>query len=226
MTRRNTGSSGRRAAAAWAGVAAQLVFTVYWLIAPLWQGGRYSVLEHSISDMYAVTAPAGTVMVVVLTVCGAATLVFVFFTLIPAVRSTGWAGWLGCILLALSIFGLGDLLTPFERLACRLADPGCTPEAQVANAGGQLDSTLSTIGIAFLITACVFLFIATRKVAGWSRTAVVMLTVAIAIAVVSVLLALFGQAAGGLLERVIALLGAGAIAVLAARSRPFGKVMA
>jgi hypothetical protein len=40
------------------------------------------------------------------------------------------------VLLALSVVGLGDLLTVTERLACRMADPGCTAAAQIAAASG------------------------------------------------------------------------------------------
>jgi hypothetical protein len=48
------------------------------------------------------------------------------------------------VLLALSVYGVGDLLSPFEREACRLADPGCTASDQAANAGGILDSLITT----------------------------------------------------------------------------------
>jgi hypothetical protein len=46
----------------------------------------------------------------------------------------------------LSIYGLGDLLSPLEREGCRLADRGCTAAAQFANSGGKLDAALSTLG--------------------------------------------------------------------------------
>ena len=154
------------------GISAQLAFTLYWLIAPLWQGPRYSVLAHSISDMYAETAPAGALMVVVVTACGGGTLGWVIFGLRPRLRGTGWAGVTGCVLLGLSIFGLGDLLTPFERLACRIADPGCSATAQLANAGGRLDATLSTIGIILLIAAGFTLALAFSRTSSLAGTAI------------------------------------------------------
>ncbi|MCA2176125.1 DUF998 domain-containing protein [Nonomuraea glycinis] len=43
-------------------------------MAASWQGPRYSVLAHTISDLYAVTAPGGMFLVVVFTLCGAATI--------------------------------------------------------------------------------------------------------------------------------------------------------
>lgn len=199
------------------GIGAQVVFTVYWLVAPLWQGPRYSVVTRSISDMYAVTAPYGAVMVVVLTLCGAATIGFVLLGLLPQLRRAGRTGWAACLLLALSIFGLGDLLTPFERLGCRLADPGCTPTAQLTNAGGTLDATLSTIGILLLVIAGGFGYAAVRRIPSWRPLAVPVL-------VLTVLLVLgFGTAGfgppdlAGLSERLVALTGAVMITVLAVR---------
>lgn len=70
-----------RRSAAWIGVVAQIAFCLGWLIAPLWQGSRYSVLAHTISDMYAVTASHGRVLVVLITACGVATAIFVWFGL-------------------------------------------------------------------------------------------------------------------------------------------------
>jgi hypothetical protein len=57
----------------------------------------------------------------------------------------------GSVLFGLSIYGLGDLLSPFEREACRLADPGCTWAAQVANSGGTLDAALSVVGLVLFV---------------------------------------------------------------------------
>src|SRR4051794_26207257 len=121
---------------AWAGFAAQVAFVASWLLAAAWQGDGYSVTAHTISDMYAVTAPGGLILVVVLTLCGLATALFALLSVRPVLRPGGRSATIGAVLLALSIYGLGDLLSPFEREACRLADPGCTPEDQAANLGG------------------------------------------------------------------------------------------
>ena len=118
-----------------------------WLIAGLWQGARYSVLSHSISDMYAVTAPGGMFLVVVITLCGLATVLFAALSVGPTFRRAGWPAAVGSVRLGLSICGLGDLLTPFERLACRIADSGCSPAAQVANSGGMLDAVRSALSV-------------------------------------------------------------------------------
>jgi hypothetical protein len=195
---------------------AQVLFVLTWLLGPIWQGPRYNVLAHSISDMYAVTAPGGLIFVSVFTVTGAITILFALVTVWRTFAPGGWTGVVGAILLALSIFGLGDLLTVFERLACRLADAGCTTSSQLANLGGKLDATLSTIGVLLFIAAAVFLSVSMAKTTGWSSW--VWPTRAVAAAALAVFLAdgaLSDSGLAGLLERVIAALGAIAIAVLA-----------
>ena len=197
------------------GVAAQLVFTFSWLLAPAWQGPAYRVLAHSISDLYARGAPGGAVMVVVLTVCGAATIGYVFAALLPRLRPVGRSGTVGAVLLALSIFGLGDLLTPFERLACRLADPGCSPSAQLSNLGGKLDATLSTIGIAILVASGFVLAAAIRRLPGQRRTARAVFVAAVVLVVLFFSSVVVPAGDGGLVERLIAVTGATMIVLTA-----------
>jgi Protein of unknown function (DUF998) len=206
---------------AWAGLLAQLAFVVSWGLASNWQGSRYSTVAHSISDMYAETAPHAWFLIVVFTVCGAATIGFALGAVRRALRPGGWTATVGSALLAVSIVGLGDLLTPAERLACRLADPGCTTSKQIANTGGMLDNTLSTYGVLALVLAGIFLSFAMRRAATWRGwawptrwTMVLLFAAAFADAI--------GQhyGLGGLFERLIALIGAiwlGALAVAVLR---------
>lgn len=227
------GSSGGRAAVrrwAWLGLAAQAVFVATWLVAAFWQGPRYSVIAHTISDLYAVTAPHGAFLVVVLSFCGAATVGFALRSVWSALHAGGWRAATGSILLALSIVGLGNLLSPAERLACRMADPGCTATRQLSNTGGQLDNIISSLGLLVLIIAAFFLAAAMRRAHGWegwarpTRWTAVLITV---FGVASVLT----QGAGytGLFERLVAALGAAGLAVLAigvlrrTRPRPDGS---
>jgi hypothetical protein len=198
---------------AWAGFAAQVVFVASWLVAAAWQGDNYSVRAHTISDMYAVTAPGGLFLVVVLTLCGLATVLFAVLSVRPTLRTT-----VGALLLALSIYGVGDLLSPFEREACRLADSGCTESDQVSNLGGALDSAISTVGILLFLAATFVLAAAMKRTPGWQRWAWPARWVGIGFAVLLVLLVV-AQAAdlGGLLERLVAAGGAAAIAALALR---------
>ena len=203
---------------AWVGFAAQVVFVLSWLVAAAWQGDGYQVLAHTISDMYAVTAPGGLFLAVVLTLCGLATVLFALLSVRPALRPGGRAATVGAVLLALSIYGLGDLLSPFEREACRLADPGCTGPDQAANLGGKLDSVLSTVGIMLFVAAAFVLAAAMRRTPGWERQVWPARWVGIGFAVLLVVFAAAEAAdLDGLLERLVAAFGSAAIAALALR---------
>jgi hypothetical protein len=196
-------------------VVANIVFVAAWLLAAAWQGPTYSVAAHTISDMYADGAPGAWFLVVTFTLCGAAVLLFAFRSLWPALRAAGWPARVGVILLGLSIFGLGDLLSVFEQQGCRLADAGCTPEAQAATFGGAADATLSTVG-AFALPVCgVLLALAMKRLPQWQSW--FRPTVFVAIGLLALLLLdgiLGGVGAGGIGERLFALGGAAWITVL------------
>jgi hypothetical protein len=197
---------------------AQIAFVLSWLIAGLWQGARYSALSHSISDMYAVTAPGGMFLVVVFTLCGLATVLFAALSVWLTLRRAGWPAAVGSVLLGLSIYGLGDLLTPFERLACRIADGGCSPAAQLANTGGMLDALLSTVGILVFAAAAFFLATALRRTPGWQDWAWPARWVGLAfILILAADVATSSLGFGGLMERLLAVFGAAAIGALAWR---------
>lgn len=214
------GTAQRQAGPArWArlGVAAQVAFLVALFAAPSWQGSRYSVLDHTISDMTAETAPHAAILIVAFTICGAATIVFALRSVWPALRPGGWRTAVGAVLLALSVPGLGDLLSARERLACRMADPGCTTHLQIANAGGKMDNTVTSIGVLLLVVAGFFLASAMRRTPGWQgwvRPTRWTAVLALAFAVADVLTQDHGL--GGLFERLVAVTGAGALALLAA----------
>ena len=152
-------------------VVAQIVFVASFLIAATWQGPRYDAMTQSMSDMYAVTAPKGLFLVVSFTLCGVATVLFAGLAVWPALRRAGWPAAVGSSLLALSIAGMGDVLSPFERLACRMADPGCTYAAQAANAGGALDNNYSFFGILLFAIAPFFVAEAFRRLPEWKALA-------------------------------------------------------
>jgi hypothetical protein len=204
---------------AWAGLVAQVAFVLSWLVAAFWQGSRYSPMSQTISDMYAVTAPRGMFLVVVITLCGIATILFALLALRPALRGAGWVATLGCVLLALSIYGVGDALTPFEREACRIADQGCSDADQLANLGGTLDAVLSTAGIFLFIGATFVLAEAMKRAPGWRAWAWPARGVGIGFVALLVVLAATETAGlGGLMERLLAALGAAAIAAAAAHT--------
>ena len=197
-------------------IVAKVVFVGSWMLAVAWQGPKYSELAHSISDMYAETAPGGAFLVVMFTLCGAATIWFALRSLRTSLRPGGWLATTGAILLGLSIFGLGDLLSVSEREACRLADPGCTSTSQLANFGGTMDANLSTMGLVAFIIAGFFLAAAMKRTEGW-QSWVRPVRWSMVLMIVLLIVDGIGQGAGfaGLAERLIALAGAAGIAVLA-----------
>ena len=147
---------------AWVGIGAQVMFTVAWLVAQAWQPPTYRPLAHTISDRYAVGAPYPAVLMTAITLSGAGTIAFAVGALRPALAGH-WTGIVGWLLVAVSILGLGDLLTVFEREGCQLAVAGCTPKAQTANAGGALDAALSSFGLVALGISGFFIGTALRK---------------------------------------------------------------
>lgn len=199
-------STGHRRLWAYVVLVAHLVFIAGLFVPAAWQGSHYSITSHSISDMYAVGAPGGTLLAVVIMLCGVTALLFTFLSLWPSLRPAGWPAVVGSILLALSVFGLGNLLSLFEREGCRLADPGCSASDQMANAGGQLDGTLTSIGVLLLVVAYFFLAVAMKRVAAWRSLAWPTRWVAIAVVVFTLGNIIWspGTAPYGLAERLLA----------------------
>ncbi len=203
-----------------AAIVTNVMFVATFIVSAAWQGPHYSVLRHSISDMYADHAPHALLLIVILTVAGVMTLGFCLMSLWPALRPSGRRGAAGAAVLAASIFGVGDALTPFERLGCRLADAGCTGSDQLATSGGRLDSVLSTAG-AVLLTASAFLLAwamdHTPGLARWAGP-----TRWVGVALVATLIADASAASvglQGLAERLFAILGVALIAVVALATR-------
>jgi len=197
-------------------LAAHVLFVLSWLVAALWQGPRYSVLAHSISDMYAIGAPHGAFLVIVITLCGIAAISFSLLSVWPSLRPGGWTAAVGSLLLALSIFGVGNLLTAFERLACRRADPGCTAAAQLTTSGGWLDAILSTVGVPLFVAAGFFLASAMQRTPGWHawvRPTRGLMGLVIVLYVATGVLGVVGLS--GLFERLLAATGAAGVAFLA-----------
>jgi len=199
------------------GLIAQLVFVASTLIATFWQGARYSPVKDSISDLYAIGAPHAVYIIVIFTLCGAATIVFALLALWPALRPANKVSFIGPLLLSLSIYGVGDLFTPFERLSCSMAAPSCTSSMQTANAGGQLDNDLSTIGILLFIASLFFLAKSMSKTENGRRASQVMLLGAVYMILSVVAIgALHASTYTGLVERLLAFGGAALIAAMAA----------
>jgi hypothetical protein len=203
---------------AWVGLAAQVLLVVSWIAAGFWQGPQYSVISDSISDLYAATAPAGLLLAIVIGLCGLATILFAWLSVWPSLRGAGARAAIGSALLAVSIYGLGNLLAPFARVACRIADEGCSPSDQLATFGGLLDAVSSIPGILFFIGAVFVLAAAMARSPEWRDLASPtrrLGAVFIFLLLATVLAALID--ATGLAIRVLAITGAAGIAGLAWR---------
>ena len=201
----------RRSVRRWAlaGLVAQIAFVVSWVAAATWQGPKYSTVGDSISDMYAQTAPHPAFLIIMLTLCGAATIAFAFGAVRRALRPGGWTATAGSVLLALSVVGLGDLLTVTERLDCRMVDAGCTATKQVSNFGGQLDNSLTTLGVLAFVLAGFLLSFAMRRAATWRGWAWPTRWAMVVLFLVAFADAIGGHyGLGGFFERLIALIGA------------------
>ena len=186
------------------GIAGQVLFVLSFLVAGLWQGDRYSVLEHTISDMYADGAPHGLLLALLIAVSGAATIAFALGAWHPTFRSTGRYGTASTVLLVLSIPALGDLLAPLEREGCRLADPGCSVSDQMTT-GGVADVVLSSVGISAMIAFLLVAATAMRRAHGWGRWATPTRWVAVGFVVLLLAyLAADSIELGGLVQRALA----------------------
>lgn len=201
---------------AWVAVVAQVAFVASWVAAGFWQGPGYSPMSDSISDMYAVGVPHARFLTQVFTDAGAATILFALFSVWPALRDGGRAAKVGSVLLALSVAGLGNLLSPAERMACRISDPGCTTAQQLSNSGGKLDSVLTTGGAVLLLIAGFLLASAMRRIPDWRAWARPVRWISVLIFAFVVGDALDGGSGqAGLLERLYAAVAAAALATLA-----------
>jgi Protein of unknown function (DUF998) len=199
-------------------VIAQVVFVLSWLIAGLWQGPNYNAASQTISDMYAETAPNALFLVVAFTLCGLATVLFAALSVWPALSRAGWLGIAGSILLGLSVAGLGTLLTPFERPACRIADAGCSEAAQLTNMGGKLDALLSTLGVLAFLAAVFVIAAAMTRTVEWRAWAWPTRWVGIAFILIFIAdVATAPLGFGGLVQRLFAAFGAAAVGIFAWR---------
>ena len=129
------------------------------------------------------------------------------------------------MLLGASVYGLGNLLAPFARVACRTADEGCSPADQIATVGGVLDVVITIPGILFFIISVFVLSGAMARITEWHDMAgptrqlgIVFIALLVATAVASLI------DATGLMNRVLASFGAAGIAGLAWHIAPSSPV--
>lgn len=187
------------------GVVAQVVFTAGWVIAETWQGPRYGLIQDTISDMQARTAPHVWFPIVCFAVGGLGTFGFAVFGLRPALDGAGKIARFSPWMIGISALALGN---SFPLIPCRLSDPGCTATKQLLSPGGLTDAIVA--GLAFFVLAFTPASLGRRLGAlpSWRRVRPVMLAARVACPVSYVLLAVSSSAASmpavGLIERILA----------------------
>jgi hypothetical protein len=130
------------------GLIAQVAFMAGWLVAETWQSPRYSVVNDTISDLQAATAPHAWFPIACFAVGGLGTFCLAVFGLRPALAGAGRAAAFAPWMLALAGLAIGN---SFPLIPCGLSAPGCTAHHQLYSPGGLTDAIVATI--AFLVLA-------------------------------------------------------------------------
>lgn len=199
------------------GVIAQLVFTAGWVITEAWQGPSYSLVNDTISDMQASTAPSVWFPIACFALAGVATFCFAVFGLRPALAKANKVAWYAPWLLACAALALGN---SFPLIPCQLSNPGCTALHQLNSPGGMTDSIVSELAFFVLVIIPFPLWRRLAVLPGWRRLRPVMMGAGVAGPILFVLLAIssnqVAMPAIGLIERLLAVtvvLWIGALAV-------------
>jgi len=134
-------------------IAAQALFTIGWITAGFLQGDGYSVANHDISDMGAMTARNPWLYMLPTGITGIATIWFCMGALGPILKISGIRRPIGVWFLALSLMGLDNFSDMFFRLECRAVDSGCTQDIAAASVQGKLHIIVALVSVFFTIIA-------------------------------------------------------------------------
>lgn len=198
-----------------AAIAAQLLFTLGWLVGGFLQEAQYSATRHDISDLGALTAQHAWVMLTAQGIAGAVTIAFALVALRPALAVPGRRMAVSAIMVALSVMGLDNLSDAFFRLDCRAMDQGCTVEAAMSSWQGVVHGVVGGITILIFILTPFALARRMRLAPPWRD--LWRPTLAFGVVVIAVFVANIALSSSGLSQRGLALLGAFGVTVLAVR---------
>jgi hypothetical protein len=205
-----------RAAVAAGAIGGQLLFIAGWLWAGAVEGHGYSVAEHDISDLGALTAHHATAFRLSLGVSGAVTIAFALVAVRTALEVDGRRSSIGAWLLALSLPGLDNLGDVFFRLDCRAADAGCSSSDAMSSWHGTAHvavfvvAAVATVSAPFALAARMRLLDGWRERAGRTRAFGFVTIAALAVSAATV-----GTSVQGLTQRVAATIVPLGVVVLA-----------
>jgi len=210
---------------AWGAIAAQVLFTLGWLILGVTEGYGYSAISDDISDLSSLTAHAAGVFLVVCGVSGALTIAFAIWALRPALAISGRRTPISAWLVAASLPALDSLSDAFFRLDCRAADAGCTASVASASWHGTVHVIAGTVAGLATIAAPFALSYRMRRLEDWRDLARPALVFG-GVVVVGVLAygALQASGGGGWTQRLLAVTVCSGILVLAVRVLRLARV--
>jgi hypothetical membrane protein len=184
------------------GVLAQVAFLAGWMLAGFWQPRGYSLVNNSISDMQAATAPHAWFPIACFAVGGLGTLGFAVFGLRPALAQGGkraaYAPWM----LAVAGLAIGN---SFPLIPCQRIAAGCTAHVQLHSPGGMTDAIVATIAFFILAVTPFPLWRRLKDLPDWRQLKQVMMAAGVISPICFILLAVFSTSGpAGLVERILA----------------------
>ena len=200
-------------------IAGVVVFVLGWLVVGAVEGGGYSAASDDISDLGALTAHHPALALATQAICGVLVIAFALLGLRPALAIPGRRAAIGPWLVAGSLIGLDNVGDAFFRLDCRAADAGCSVTKATASVHGKLHIAVGVFAALMTAAAPFFLARRMRVLDAWrdlARPAVVFGVVLLGLLVTYA--ALERASVGGYVQRSAAVLVAGGVIALAART--------
>jgi hypothetical protein len=184
------------------GVIAQVAFLAGWLIADTWQPRGYSLVNNTISDMQAATAPHAWFPVACFAAGGLCTFGFAMFGLRPALARAGkraaYAPWM----LAIAGLAIGN---SFPLVPCQRIAAGCTAAYVQHSPGGMTDGIVASIAFLVLVITPFPLWRRLKALPEWRKLKPVMIAARVTGPICFILLAAFSNSGPqGLVERILA----------------------
>ncbi|MFJ7247828.1 DUF998 domain-containing protein [Kitasatospora sp. NPDC098652] len=208
-----------RNALIWGGIAAQLLFTVSWLVGGLVEGRGYRVSADTISDLGALTASHPGWKLAAQGIAGLLTIAFALFALRPALAVPGGPRPVAAWLVAASPVGLDNVADVLFRLDCRAADPWCAHRLTGDSWHASAHVGLALAGFVLLVITPAVLAAQFRAHPAWRGSANAALAYSpVMFLGVLVYVGLHGRDGAGYAERALALAASTGVVLLALRA--------